>query len=396
MFTRDRPQTTRPAASSDPITRWLLMVAALVVVILVVGGFVRLSRAGLSIVEWDVVTGVIPPIGVAEWEASFADYQQTPEYQLINEGMSLGEYQRIFYYEWAHRLIARIAGLVVVLPLIWFMWKRRLSVRDSLQFWGVAALFGVQGGIGWVMVASGLRDRPVVSHARLTIHLLAAVLLLGVALWMALDRIRMSSPAGSGVDRRLSPTSRVLSWLLLATLVVQLAYGGLVAGLKAGSISNTWPLMFGRFIPSGLFTTYEPWWDNLYQSLASHWIHRWLAFLVAGLAIAVFAYIRRDGVTSPLSTVLSGLLAVVTLQIALGVFVVLLGVPKWFALAHQALGAIMFCLVLVVVHAAHSPQASLPQSPHPRVGECPPFATACTCSPSPDSQSRARRIPDTA
>ena len=364
MVTRDLPSTDRPAATSDPITRWLLMVAALVVVIVVVGGFVRLSRAGLSIVEWDVVTGVIPPIGEAAWEESFADYQQTPEYQLINEGMSLGEYQRIFYYEWAHRLIARLAGLMVVLPLLWFMWKRRLTLRDSLPFWGVAALFGIQGAIGWIMVASGLRDRPVVSHARLTIHLLAAVLLLGIALWMALNRIRDLSPASPRTGNALSKTSKVLCWALLASLVVQLGYGGLVAGLKAGYISSTWPLMFGRFIPSGLLSTYEPWWENLYQSLGAHWIHRWFAFVVAGLVVAVFASARRDRVSGPESTALTWLLGVVTLQVTLGVLVVLLGVPKWFALAHQALGVIMFCILLVVVHAAGRSRATSP-APHP-------------------------------
>ncbi|MDJ0497695.1 MAG: COX15/CtaA family protein [Acidimicrobiia bacterium] len=366
MLTSDRPQTYRAAAASDPITRWLLMVAALVVVIVVVGGFVRLSRAGLSIVEWDVVGGVIPPIGQAAWEESFAEYQQTPEYLLINEGMSLGEYQRIFYYEWAHRLIARIAGLLVVLPLLWFMWKGRLTARESLPFWGVAALFGVQGAIGWIMVASGLRDRPVVSHFRLTIHLLAAVLLLGIALWMALDRIRNATPADSRAANNLSTTSRVLSWALMAALLVQLAYGGLVAGLKAGYISNTWPLMFGRFIPSGLLTAYEPWWENLYQSIGSHWIHRWFAFVVALLAIAVIVSTRRDGAGAPVSTALNWLLGTVITQITLGVFVVLLGVPKWFALAHQALGVVMFCILLVVVHAAVPPRAPSPQVVDPR------------------------------
>ncbi|MCP3854090.1 MAG: heme A synthase, partial [Actinomycetia bacterium] len=144
---------------NDPITRWLLMVAVLVATMVVVGGYVRLSRAGLSITEWDVVTGVIPPIGDVAWEQSFADYQQTPEYQLINRSMTLAEYQRIFYIEWAHRLIARIAGLLVVLPLFWFLWKGRLSWRSSLRYWAITILFGVQGILGWIMVSSGLRDR---------------------------------------------------------------------------------------------------------------------------------------------------------------------------------------------------------------------------------------------
>jgi len=335
----------------DPITRWLLMVAALVIGMVVVGGYVRLSRAGLSIVEWDVVTGIVPPIGDAAWEQSFADYQQTPEYQFVNRGMSLADYQRIFYIEWAHRLIARMAGLFVVLPLLWFLWRRLLTVRASLRYWAIAALFGAQGVMGWVMVSSGLRDRPVVSHFRLTIHLLAALALLGIVLWMALDRIR----AGRPEDRRESPprssASRTLAWALLATVVVQIAYGGLVAGLKAGHVSNTWPLMFGRFVPLDLLTARQPWWINLFDPIGSHWVHRWLACLVAAIAVAVIVAVRRDhGDSNSLRTATDLLLVVVTLQIALGVWVVVLNVPKWLALAHQAMGVAVFCIALVITY----------------------------------------------
>ncbi len=348
-MTTTSDQSVTTSDLRDPITRWLLMVAALIMVMVVVGGFVRLSRAGLSIVEWDIVTGIVPPIGEDAWLESFADYQLTPEYQLINEGMSLGEYQRIFYYEWAHRLIARIAGVLVVAPLVWFMWKRKLTVRESIRYWAVAALFGIQGAIGWIMVASGLRDRPVVSHFRLTIHLLAAVLLLGAVLWMALDRIRTRKPPDV-----LPSQTRTMTWILMGTLVLQLAYGGLVAGLKAGHVSDTWPLMFGRFIPAGLLSTYDPWWRNLYESLGSHWIHRWLAFVVAAMAVAVYLQIRRTGGIAGRAS--AWLLGVIGAQIALGVVVVLLGVPKWFALAHQGLGIVMFCVLLVIAHNAERGQ----------------------------------------
>jgi cytochrome c oxidase assembly protein subunit 15 len=324
------------------------MVAALVVVMVVVGGFVRLSRAGLSIVEWDVVTGVVPPIGDAAWEQSFAEYQKTPEFQIMNRGMSLGDYQRIFYYEWAHRLIARIAGLLVVLPLLWFMKKRLLSLRASLRYWAIAALFGVQGTIGWVMVSSGLRDRPTVSHFRLTIHLLAALALLGIVLWIALDRMKVERSVDRLEDEDHADRSRILAWALLGTTVVQIAYGGLVAGLKAGYISNTWPWMLGRFVPRGLLTTYEPWWRNLLEPLGSHWVHRWLAFVVAGLAIAVFIVIRRDH--RALRAAGDWLLVVVGLQITLGIGVVLFGVPKWLALAHQGIGVALFSISLVITN----------------------------------------------
>lgn len=345
------------AEDHDPITRWLFLVAALIVIMVVVGGFVRLSRAGLSIVEWDVVTGVVPPIGETAWQESFAEYQQTPEYQLVNEGMTLGDYQRIFYYEWAHRLIGRIAGFLVIGPLVWFMWKRRLSLRESIRYWAVVALFGVQGAVGWVMVASGLKDRPVVSHFRLTIHLLMAVLLLGIVLWMALDRIRAAdrtaatgTPMGTGTRR--------LSWTLMAALLLQLSYGGLVAGLKAGHVSDTWPLMFGRLIPSGLLSGYSPWWRNLYEALASHWIHRWFAFVVAGIAVALYLRIRRERTGWIAPRAANWLLLAVGGQITLGILVVLLGVPKWFAVAHQGLGIILFSIVVVLAHQAYAERSS--------------------------------------
>lgn len=344
------------SSNRDPILGWLFLVAALIFIMVVIGGFVRLSRAGLSIVEWDVVTGVVPPIGDTAWEESFSDYQQTPEYQLINEGMTLSEYKRIFYYEWAHRLIGRVAGFLVVAPLAWFMWKRRLSVRESIRYWAVVALFGVQGAIGWIMVASGLRDRPVVSHFRLTIHLLMAVLLLGIVLWMALDRIR-ATRASDAPRRPVSPGVRTLTWVGMGALLLQLSYGGLVAGLKAGHISNTWPLMAGRLVPDGLLSTYSPWWRNLYESIGSHWIHRWFAFVVAGLAVAIYLRLRKDRTDGLALPAAGWMLVAVTGQISLGVLVVLLGVPKWFAIAHQGLAMILFCILLVIAHQAHRDRA---------------------------------------
>jgi cytochrome c oxidase assembly protein subunit 15 len=347
----------RQGSFSDPITRWLLLVGALVIIMVLIGGFVRLSRAGLSIVEWDVVTGVVPPIGDAAWEQSFTDYQQTPEYQLVNSGMSLGDYQRIFYLEWTHRLIARIAGLLVVIPLLWFLWKGVLTWRVSYRYWAITAVFVVQGAIGWAMVSSGLRDRPVVSHLRLTIHLLTALVLLGIVLWMALDRLapdgndRPEVRSDDGVGAR---GTRLLAWAVLVTVVAQIAYGGLVAGLKAGHVSDTWPLMFGQFVPSGLLSVHDPWWMNLFEPLGSHFVHRWFAFVVAGLSITLFMAVRRGPSKPRMFRTTSWLIGVVALQITLGVGVVILGVPTWLALAHQGIGVAAFCIALVIVHQART------------------------------------------
>ena len=349
--TRSDVESTR-TGYSDPITRWLLMVGILVFIMILVGGFVRLSRAGLSIVEWDVVSGILPPIGTEAWEESFALYQQTPEYQLVNVGMTLSEYQWIFYLEWAHRLIARLAGLFVVIPLIWFMIRGVLGWRESLRYWAIAALFAVQGLIGWVMVSSGLRDQPAVSDVRLTIHLLTAIALLGIVLWMAMNRLERD-----GALTRLAavPRSvRFLSWTVVATVVVQIAYGGLVAGMKAGYLSNSWPLMFGQWIPAGWLSVADTWWLSMIEPLGAHFIHRWFAMVVgvasAILVAAVFRMPRRQELDR--SALL--LAAAIIVQIALGVFVVLLGVPKWFALAHQGLGVIVFVIALVIAHKAET------------------------------------------
>lgn len=342
-------------AGRDFITRWLLLVGALVVVMVIVGGFTRLSRAGLSIVEWNVVTGVVPPIGDDAWQEAFTAYQQTPEYRLINQGMSLPEFQEIYYIEWAHRLIGRIAGLLVVLPLVWLIWRRRLSLRQSVPYWLIAALFGVQGVIGWVMVSSGLRDRPSVSHYRLTIHLLTALALLAGVLWMALGR--MSGPAPGRGSRRV----RHLSWALLAVVVVQISYGGLVAGLKAGYLSNTWPLMSGRFLPSGLFSSDPPWAD-LVAPLGAHWVHRWFAFVVAGAALWLASAIYREA--PALRRAAGWLVTVVGLQITLGIGVVVFGVPAWLALAHQTMAVILFVVAEVIAHQARAPRVrEVPPSP---------------------------------
>lgn len=327
------------------------MVAGLTAAMVVVGGFVRLSRAGLSIVTWDPVTGVVPPIGTDAWLVEFAKYQQSPEYLLVNSGMTLAEFQRIFMIEWAHRLIARIAGLMVVIPLVWFMAKQILTFRQSLRYWGVAALFGIQAVLGWVMVSSGLRDRPIVSNARLTMHLLVALATLGIVMWMAMDRSprNLADSTTAGVKR----STVVLSWSLLVAVVAQIGLGGLVAGMRAGSVSDTWPLMAGRWVPADLLTEHDPWWINFIEPVGSHWLHRWVAFLVVGVAVALFLAVRSDnGATERMRTTTRWLIAVLALQVGLGISVVVLAVPKWLALAHQANGMAVFAIAVVICHMA--------------------------------------------
>jgi cytochrome c oxidase assembly protein subunit 15 len=202
------------------------------------------------------------------------------------------------------------------------------------------------------MVSSGLEDSPVVSEFRLTIHLLAALTLLGIVLWMALDQIDAArARAAYGLSRSI----RVLSWVVFASVIFQIAYGGLVAGLKAGHLSNTWPLMFGYLLPRGILTTADPTFMSLFEPLGSHWIHRWFAFVVAALGVALFVAVRRRANRAhrlePLTMLL---LVVIAIQISLGVSVILLGVPKYFALLHQVVGIAVFCIALLIVHAVES------------------------------------------
>lgn len=332
--------------SQRPVTAWLLAVCALVVVMVVVGGYVRLTRSGLSIVEWDLVTGVLPPLGEEAWQATFAQYQQTPEFQQVNSGMSLDEYRRIFYVEYIHRLIARFAGLVVILPLGFFLATGAIPWRRSMVYLLIAWLFVLQGVLGWYMVSSGLVDRPQVSPYRLALHLLMALLVLGAAFWTALGRI-YGKPS-LGPNRR-----RSMGWsvALLGVLVLQIAYGGLVAGLKAGYVSDTFPLMFGYIVPPGLFAVLQPWWANLVANASAvHFVHRWLAFGVLIVAAILVVLVYRS---HPSRAVRRGTLALVVLlgvQIGLGVSVIWLHVPLMLALLHQLTAVLLFLAVLFVVH----------------------------------------------
>lgn len=335
-------------SSQRPVRIWLYTLCFLIGLMVVVGGFVRLSRAGLSIVEWNVLTGVIPPLGEQAWQTEFAKYQQSPEFQKVNAAMTLAGYQRIFLIEWAHRLIARLVGLVVFIPLLVFLLRGVIPWRKSGIYVLILVLFGFQGFLGWIMVASGLIDRPHVSHYRLTIHLLTALSLLAICLWQALNLTPRFAAA-----RRLSalPGQRGLAIVLLVVVMVQVAYGGLVAGLKAGHASNTWPSMFGYLIPPGLLSTLTPWWQNLVEAAATvHFIHRWFAFVVLIMAASVYFRARATGDASAVRRGALALIGIVGLQILWGIGVVIFGVPLWLALLHQATAILLFATAVFLNH----------------------------------------------
>jgi len=339
-----------------PVRRWLYLLAFLIGVMVVVGGYVRLTRSGLAIVEWNVITGVLPPIGASAWQAEFAKYQATPEFQKVNAGMTLAQYQRIFYVEWAHRIVARLIGLVLLLPLLWFWWRRKLGAGKGRVYLGILALFAFQGFLGWFMVASGLVDRPSVSHFRLTAHLLAALALLALCLWQALA-LRPHPPAPPRLPGR--PGPRALAGLLLGVVLLQVAYGGMVAGLKAGHVSDSWPLMFGRLLPQGLLSAAAPWWLNLLETPATiHFVHRWFALVVLLLALVLFRRARNASGGEALRRGALALLLLVLVQVVLGIATVVLGVPIAVALAHQGTAVLIFAVTVYLVFQLRSAEAS--------------------------------------
>ncbi len=333
-----------PATKNTAVMKWLFSFTFIVALLVVFGGFVRLTRSGLSIVEWNPVSGVVPPIGQQAWEEEFAKYQKTPEYQQVNTGMTLPEYKFIFYMEWIHRIIARLAGLFYAIPVFYFLFKKMIPFKEFGIYFVMGMLFIAQAFMGWYMVASGLINRPSVSHFRLTIHLLFALSLLALALWTALGH-KYGFPDKTRKAKWSLP-SKLAAWTM-ASLILQITYGGMTAGLKAGHVSDTWPLMFGRWIPTGLFST----WVNLFESPQTIvFIHRWLAWLGLIAVPVVFYFARKQNYPQDIQKGLAWLVGVVALQITLGVLTVLSYVNIVIALIHQANALVLFALGIYFLH----------------------------------------------
>jgi cytochrome c oxidase assembly protein subunit 15 len=333
-----------PRSQNRAVMNWLFIFAFIVAFLVVFGGFVRLTRSGLSIVEWNPISGVIPPIGQQAWEEEFAKYQLTPEYVEINSGMTLSEYKFIFYMEWFHRIVARLAGLAYAIPVFYFLFRKTILYREfGIYFW-MGILFISQAVMGWIMVASGLVDRPAVSHFALTAHLLLASALLGLSLWTAFghkygfpDRNRKAAWS----------TASKLTLVAFVILIIQISYGGFTAGLKAGHVSDTWPLMLGRLIPANLFNS----WINLFESPQTIvFVHRWFAWLGLIAVPVVYYLVRKQNYPREILTGLGWLTGAVALQIALGIFTVLSYVNIVIALIHQANALVLFALGVYFIH----------------------------------------------
>lgn len=331
----------QPVALARRIERWLWIVAAMVVAIVVIGGITRLTESGLSITEWKPVSGVMPPITEADWLAEFEKYKKIPEYQQINKGMSLADFKTIYFWEWIHRQWGRMIGVAMVVPLVYFAARRMLPPGYGIRLLAVTALIGLQGAIGWWMVASGLELRTDVSHLRLSAHLLTALFILAGLVWTALDlrRLRLD-----GHDR----PARMILWgaLIAAALVIQLVLGGWTAGLNAGQVASSWPLMNDHVIPQGIDWSRGIGFALTHDPFLVHFLHRWWAWVAAAALIALALRARRVGGR----TVAAMLLGLVTAQMLLGILTVMSGVTIWIAVAHQAAGAL---LVVAMVGALH-------------------------------------------
>ena len=326
--------------SPNPISKqhkiiglWLLTICVMVFAMVVLGGFTRLTESGLSMTDWRPVTGWFPPLTDAAWQAQFDGYRLSPEYQKINRGMSLAEFKEIFWLEYLHRLWGRLIGVAFAVPFAIFARKKWLDRPLLIRLGGLFALGGLQGLIGWWMVKSGLVDHPDVSQYRLAVHLMMAFLILGVGLWFALDLLQTErSPVSTGFYR--------ISTLTMGLVFLTAFTGALVAGLNAGLIYNTFPLMMGEFYPSEGFQL-TPWYLNFFEDIPTvQFDHRWLA--ITTFVFVVLTWIQGRAAASHVRMRANCLLAAGILQVALGISTLLLMVPIPLAAAHQAGAVLLF------------------------------------------------------
>jgi len=332
--------TTRPLA----IARWLLAVATLVGMMVVVGGITRLTESGLSITEWKPVTGALPPLTEAQWQHEFAAYRQIGEYRQINgpAGMTLADYKFIYFWEWTHRLLGRLIGLVFALPLVWFWIRRAIPAGYKPKLVGLLALGGLQGVFGWLMVRSGLNAQMTdVSHFWLSIHLLTALITLAALVWVALDLVALARDPAARPAR----LTGVATFAIIA-LFLQLLLGAWVAGLNAGLASDTWPLMQGKLVPEADWSR-GVFWAMTHDPFLIHFLHRWWAWVVVAELVILSRAAKRAGNRQASIAVHSAF----GTQILLGIATVMTGVALWLAVLHQLVGAL---LVAATAWAAHA------------------------------------------
>jgi cytochrome c oxidase assembly protein subunit 15 len=330
------PDTARIARARPFVRLWLFSVAAVILVMVVVGGATRLTDSGLSITEWKPLLGALPPLNTEDWASEFTKYKTIPEYHKINKGMSLAEFKAIYWWEWGHRFLGRLIGVVFALPFLFFWLTGRLNRELMPKLVTMFILGGLQGALGWYMVMSGLSERVDVSQYRLAAHLGFAVMIFGYILWVAMALKKDDT----GATPQAAPGSSALGARLIAILIyLQILLGGLVAGLKAGLTYNTWPLMDGSLVPDGLFV-HDPWYLSVFEDILTvQFDHRLLAYLIVLLFLVHLVFLVRRS-----SAIWLG--AALLTQIALGIWTLLEVVPISLALFHQGFAIVVFGLSL--------------------------------------------------
>lgn len=344
----DMPMQEPVPESDRQVARWLLLMCALVFLMVVLGGVTRLTGSGLSITDWRPVSGILPPMSDQAWEDTFARYRQTPEFRDVNSSMDLGAFKGIFWLEYLHRLLGRIIGLVFLLPFAWFLWRGRIQRNQWPKYALMFVLGGLQGLLGWYMVKSGLIDNPRVSQYRLVAHLLAAIAIYAYMLWVALSLL---NPAGGQAPHPWFRRTVALGVLVFVTVVS----GGFVAGLDAGLVYNTFPMMGAYWIPPD-YAVLEPAWRNLFENMAAvQFNHRLLAVMTFCFVVAYWWAARRQALPRRGRTGVTALLHTAVLQVALGISTLVFMVPIPLAAAHQAVALVLLTVVLYLTHALRGP-----------------------------------------
>ncbi|MCZ6722497.1 MAG: COX15/CtaA family protein [Gammaproteobacteria bacterium] len=333
---------------NQAISCWLLICLSLIFVMVILGGVTRLTGSGLSMVNWHPVHGAIPPLSAEQWQQEFSNYQQSPEYQKINRDMNVNDFKSIFWFEYSHRMLGRLIGLVFLLPFLYFWWRKKIDPGLTPKLIVMFALGGFQGLLGWYMVKSGLVNNPHVSQYRLTAHLLSAILIYGFILWTILDLNQKK--AYQSLQYSSVAIWRKLSLGLIMLLLLTVVSGGFVAGLKAGMIFNSFPLMGGQWIPEGVGAL-SPWYLNIFENMVTvQFNHRWLAMTSGILLLGWYIKGRRrfDDPAINRSFKLIGMMVII--QLALGISTLLMQVPVTLAAMHQAGALILFSVMLINVH----------------------------------------------
>ena len=333
---------------NQAISWWLFTCLALIFAMVILGGVTRLTGSGLSMVNWHPVHGAIPPLSTEQWQQEFSNYQQSPEYQKINRDMSVDDFKSIFWFEYSHRMLGRLIGLVFLLPFLYFAWRKKIKPGLTPKLIVMFALGGLQGLLGWYMVKSGLVSNPHVSQYRLTAHLLSAILIYGFILWTILDLNQ--EKAYQALRYSTVAIWRKLSLGLIMLLLLTIVSGGFVAGLKAGKIFNSFPLMGGQWIPEGVGAL-SPWYLNIFENMVTvQFDHRWLAMTTGILLFGWYikGRLRFDDPAIKRSFKLIGMMVII--QLALGISTLVMQVPVSLAAMHQAGAILLFSVMLINVH----------------------------------------------